>query len=561
MQKKWWHGKIAYQIYPKSFMDSNGDGIGDLKGILSKLPYLKHLGVDIIWISPIYVSPFIDQGYDVADYQNIDPIFGSMEDFDELLAAAKALDMDIIMDLVVNHCSSEHQWFKKACADLQSPEAGYFYFVKGRNGGTPDNLRSYFGGSVWEKVPGHENEDLYYLHYFAKQQPDLNWSNPALREEIYKMVNWWLDKGIAGFRIDAIHSAMKDLTFPGLPPDDIDGMCHASKMNARMFSKLGIYLKELHERTFKPHDAFTVGEAFAPSPEVLQAFVGDDGYFSSLFDLSCREVIEAAPSYMEYQKLTVKQFRDCIFGTQMLYNYVGMSAPIIENHDEPRGVTYFMPDYLNNAAGARAIATVHMLLRGIPFIYQGQELGMTNTRFDSISEHEDLFAHDEYNKAVARGWSDQEALALCNLHGRDNARTPMLWDDSANAGFTSGTPWMKIHQDYRTLNVKAQYDDANSVFNYYRSLIALRKSPEHQQCLTYGRFAPVEVNDEVIAYRRCGESETILVVVNTAKEDLVWDLHNEGRLLLSCNKAETAGSVLTLGCGGGAVLSFPAGWE
>lgn len=248
MQKKWWHGKVFYQIYPKSFKDSNGDGIGDIRGIIEKLDYIKALGVDLIWISPIYVSPFVDQGYDIADYQNIDPIFGSMQDFDELLEKAKALNLGIIMDLVINHCSSEHKWFKKALADPKSPERNYFYFRKGKEGHEPDNLRSYFGGSVWEKVRGED--DLYYLHYFAKEQPDLNWYNEDLRHKLFEMINWWLDKGIAGFRVDAIMNIVKDLNFPGLPKDSgSDGRCAVNQMTARLASKVGPFLQEMNEKT------------------------------------------------------------------------------------------------------------------------------------------------------------------------------------------------------------------------------------------------------------------------------------------------------------------------
>lgn len=340
MEHKWWHGKVAYQIYPKSFCDSNGDGVGDLQGIISKLDYLQALGIDILWLSPIYPSPFVDQGYDIADYRDIDKLFGSMADFDELMIKAKERGIDIVMDLVANHCSSEHPWFKKACADLNSKEAGYFYFVKGKDGKTPNNLRSYFGGSVWEKVPGHEDEDLYYSHYFAKEQPDLNWHNPQLRQEIFDLVNFWIDKGVKGFRIDAILSIVKDLSFPDLPADAPDGMCHASKMNAALLDRIGLYLTELREKTFDRNDCFTVGEALNVTNESIKEFTGNNGYFSTLFDLSCRALVESEPHYPEYPPVGPKQFRECVFNAQRLYNESdSFVAPIIENHDEPRGVS------------------------------------------------------------------------------------------------------------------------------------------------------------------------------------------------------------------------------
>lgn len=271
MDRKWWHGAVAYQIYPKSFQDSNQDGIGDLKGIIRRLDYLKELHVDILWLSPIYVSPFVDEGYDIADYQAIAPVFGTMEDFDELLREAKARGMELIMDLVLNHCSSEHPWFKQALSSPLSEEASFFYFRRGHDGLPPDNLRSYFGGSVWEKLEG--DSDLYYLHYFAREQPDLNWYNEKLRERLFEMMNWWLDKGVAGFRVDAIMNIAKDLSFPGLPADGADGLCAASKMTARMAGEVSGFLKEMRDKTLKPHDAFSVGEAFSVREEDLAAFI------------------------------------------------------------------------------------------------------------------------------------------------------------------------------------------------------------------------------------------------------------------------------------------------
>ncbi|MGN0908895.1 MAG: alpha-amylase family glycosyl hydrolase, partial [Succinivibrio sp.] len=354
--KKWWHGAIAYQIYPRSFQDSNGDGIGDIRGIISRLGYLKDLGVDIIWLSPVYPSPQVDNGYDISDYRAIGPEFGTMEDFRELLSSVHRMGMKLIMDLVVNHCSSEHPLFKRALADPFGEDGRCFYFVKGRgDGAPPDNLRSYFGGSVWEKVEGQD--DLWYLHYFAKEQPDLNWSNPRLREKVYSMMNWWLDLGIDGFRVDAIMNIAKDPSWPGLPPDEEgDGMCSCSRMTAALASKAPPLLKEMRDRTYGPRGAFTVGEAFGLNPSILLDIYGPDGAFSSVFDFTVREMFEKKPGYYAYEKPTVRLYRDGNFKGQELSMATGMASVITENHDEPRALSFFLREGLQNAQGAKALA-------------------------------------------------------------------------------------------------------------------------------------------------------------------------------------------------------------
>jgi len=322
IQKKWWHGKIAYQIYPKSFKDSNGDGIGDIQGIISKLPYLHDLGVEIVWISPMYVSPLVDQGYDIADYEHIDPVFGTDADFDELVKKAKELGISIIMDLVVNHCSSEHVWFKKAIADKNSPYRDYFYFRQGKADGTPpDNLRSYFGGSVWEKVPNEDN--TYYLHYFAKEQPDLNWYNPKVREEIYAMMNRWFERGIDGFRVDAIMNIEKDLSFPGLPADSDDGMASSATMSHKLSGKIGHFLNEMNEKTVALHDKFSVGEAFGVDTALYPNFIGDKGCFGTIFDFKPRELVEKSVKVYQRRPVNFTMFRDATFKSQAAANNVG----------------------------------------------------------------------------------------------------------------------------------------------------------------------------------------------------------------------------------------------
>ena len=568
MEHKWWHGKIAYQIYPKSFCDSNGDGFGDLQGIISKLDYLHDLGVELLWISPVYPSPFVDQGYDISDYCNIDPVFGDLATFDRLLSEAKKRNIEIIMDLVLNHCSSEHPWFKKACADLNSEEAGYFYFVKGKDGKKPNNLRSYFGGSVWDKIPGHEQEDIYYSHYFAKAQPDLNWNNPRLREEIFKLVNFWIDRGVRGFRIDAILSIVKDLSFPDLPADSAnDGMSHAANMNAKLLDRIGPYLNELKERTFNRADCFTVGEVLTVTKESVKEFAGDHGYFSTLFDLSPREVIESHPHYVEFPTMMPDDYARCVFNTQELYqNTDAFVAPIMENHDEPRGVSYYLPDYLRNATGAKCLGTFLMMLRGIPFIYQGQEIGMTNTEFTSPDDFDDLYAKEEIRYCLECGMSIEESLKIVGRHTRDNARTPVLWDDSANAGFTTGKPWLKVHQDYQHLNVKSQLNDPNSVLNHYKKLIALRKDEALSETFTYGKFERLTLQSGVLAYYRVDDHHKVLIIANTNTTPYSYDLGQDKyfkdgehtQLKLSANEASLnlEQKSLVLGVGGAAIIQL-----
>ena len=380
MKRKWWHDKVAYQIYPKSFLDTNGDGIGDLRGIILKLDYLKELGIDIIWLSPIYKSPFIDQGYDISDYYKIAEEFGTMEEFDELLAEAKKRDMYIVMDLVVNHCSSEHEYFKAALADPDGPYADYFYFVRGKDGKEPSNYRSYFGGKAWEPVPG---SDKYYLHMFAKEQPDWNWENKEVRDKIYKMINWWLDKGLGGFRIDAIINIKKDTSFPSYEPDGDDGLVSCVKM-VEETDGVGEFLEEMKHETFEKYDAFTVGEVFNMKEDELREFVGDDGHFSSMFDFSAHELTYGEHGWYDSKKIDFKRWREILFASQKEMEGIGFKANIIENHDEPRGASRYLPDYAQNEMGKKMLATTSILLRGIPFIYQGQEIGMTNCHRNDI---------------------------------------------------------------------------------------------------------------------------------------------------------------------------------
>lgn len=536
MQKKWWHDKVAYQIYPKSFCDTNGDGIGDLRGIISKLDYLKELGVDIIWLSPIYKSPFVDQGYDISDYYAIAEEFGTMEEFDELLAEAKKRDMYLIMDLVVNHCSDKHEWFQKALADPDGPYADYFYFRKGKNGNPPSNYRSYFGGNCWEPVPG---SDKYYFHMFAKEQPDLNWENPKLREEIYRMINWWLDKGLAGFRIDAIINIKKDLAFPDMEPDGDDGLASCWRMVENV-EGVDALLEDLKNHTFAKKDAFTVGEVFNIGVEDLPDFIGENGHFSTIFDFSAHMLSDGEHGWYDAPPISFDAWKKAITDSQMRVQNVGFEANIIENHDEPRGVSRFLPDYAQNADGAKMLGTVSVLLRGIPFIYQGQEIGMQNARWNSVDEFDDISTKDQYRMAREAGLSDTEALAVCSVMSRDNARTPMQWKDAPQAGFTSGTPWLKVNDNYPVINVEKEEGQPDSVLHYYRKLIALRKSGEYRELFTYGKFEPAYENaDHVMAYYRILQGRRVLVAANFGTDTIELDWEVPAKKVLLSNKKRT----------------------
>lgn len=516
MIRQWWNEKVAYQIYPKSFCDSDGDGIGDLQGIISKLDYLRDLGVDIVWLSPIYVSPLADQGYDIADYYNIDPRFGTMDDMDELLREAHKRDMYILMDLVVNHCSDEHEWFRKAAEDPDGKYGKYFYLERTDDPSTLCNWRSYFGGSVWDKLPGHD--DIYYLHLFHKKQPDLNWENPELREDVYKMINWWLDRGLDGFRLDAIINIKKALPFRNYPADRDDNMASCTRMleDAR---GIGDFLGEMRDRCFKPHNAFTVGEVFNQKDEELPEFIGDNGYFSSMFDFSETIFGQSRKGWQENVDITPDDYKSCVFTAQEKFNKVGFVSNIIENHDEPRGVCRYIPEGDQSVVSKKMLATVYFLIKGLPWIYQGQELGMENLKISSIEEVDDISSIDSYKVARAQGVSVEDALHMIEKYGRDNARTPFQWDSSENAGFTTGTPWLRVNPNYTEINLADEKDDADSVFNYYRSLICLRKSEEYAETLVHGDLTPyLEDMHNVMAYYRNTKDQTLLIMANYRNE-------------------------------------------
>ena len=518
MEKDWWKGKVAYQIYPKSFKDSNGDGVGDLKGITEKLDYLQQLGIYILWLSPVYKSPFIDQGYDISDYYAIDPLFGTMEDMEELIAEGKKRGISIIMDLVVNHCSSHHEWFQKALADPDGPYADYFYFIESDK--EPNNWESYFGGSVWEPVPG---TNKYYLHSFHKDQPDLNWQNPVLREEIYRMINWWLDKGIAGFRIDAIINIKKDLEWRSLPSDRDNGLVPVpeSLVNAQPIEP---FLQELKERTFAKYNAFTVGEVFNETDEELHFFIGKDGVFSSIFDFKQTMLGQEGKGWFDHSLPTADELKESIFQAHERADSIGVLSTIIENHDEPRGVSHYIAEGPVNDTSKKALGTIQVLRKGIPFIYQGQEIGMENQVFESVEDFDDIATINGYHVAKEAGLSEEEALTAIAKYSRDNARTPMQWSAEPGLGFSDGPAWLISPKPDYSINVEDQEKDPNSILNYYRKLTALYRHPLYGNTIRFGDMIPAYRDREnIIAFERRGDKR-LLVISNFQNRQATLEL-------------------------------------
>lgn len=505
MNTKWWQEATVYQIYPRSFYDSNNDGVGDINGITEKLQYISDLGCNVIWLCPVYASPMKDNGYDISDYYKIDPIFGSNEDIFNLISKAKKYDIKIIMDLVVNHCSSEHKWFKEF---LQNPNGPYrdYFIVRDKENIT--NWRSVFGGSVWEKVG---DTDLYYYHTFAKEQPDLNWECKALREEIYKMVNWWLEKGVAGFRIDAITHIKKDLSFPIGIADGPDKLTDANPYS-RNYKGIDVFLTELKERCFAPFNCMTVAEAPGVSGEDIKQYIGENGFFSMIFDFSYADMdVASHGNWYQKKEFTPKEFRDTVFETQLNLQKYGWGANYLENHDQPRSLNKYLPKDSINYHSATMLGAFFFFLRGTPFIYQGQELGMVNAEWKSIEEFDDIQTKDQYKRALDSGLSEKEALEIVNRRSRDNSRTPFLWDGSKNAGFTKATPWLKISQS--DFNVKTETEDEKSVLNFYKKMITLKNA--EKEVLVYGDFEPkLTEYDNVACYAREKGNERIIILCN-----------------------------------------------
>ena len=496
--------KVVYQIYPKSFYDSNNDGIGDLNGITEKLDYIKHLGVDYIWITPFFVSPQRDNGYDVADYCNIDPTYGTMEDFDRLSAEAKKRGIGIMLDMVFNHTSTEHKWFKKALAGEKKYQ-DFYIFKKGEKNNPPTNWVSKFGGNAWEYV---EELESYYLHLFDRTQADLNWENPEVREEIYKVVKFWLDKGVNGFRFDVVNLISKPEKFE----NDYQG-------DGRRFytdgPKIHEYLKGLNQNTFgQKEDIITVGEMSSTSMENCFKYSGkDENELSMVFNFHHLKVDYKNKDKWALQPFDFQELKDILNSWQVgMQEHNAWSALFWCNHDQPRVVSRFGDDKNYWKKSAKMLGTVVHMLRGTPYIYQGEEIGMTNAYFDTISQYKDVESINYHKILMDSGLSDEEAMKIVMERSRDNGRTPMQWSDEINGGFSKGTPWIESIKNYKEINVKNQIDDEDSIFNYYRKLIALRK--EHR-VIALGKTIPLAENDKnVYMFKRVLENEELLVVTN-----------------------------------------------
>lgn len=536
MNTKWWQKEVFYQIYPASFKDSNNDGVGDLKGIIEGLPMLSKLGITVIWISPIYQSPMFDNGYDISDYYKIESRFGTMADFDELMIKAKKLDIKVIMDLVINHTSDRHEWFHEALTNPKSKYRDFYIFRSGENGHEPNNWRSNFGqGSSWTRVPGEPNQ--FYHHVFSKYQPDLNWENPEMRQAIYQMINWWLKKGVAGFRVDAITFIKKDQDFVSISPDGVDGL---GKVKRKTENRPGIdaFLKELNDQTFKRANAVTIGEASGVKYNELGKFIGKEGYFSMVFDFHYADIdVFSGSEWYRKTNWTVVNLRNKIVESQLSIQKVGWGANFLENHDQPRSINKYIkdPEFRNNH-GAKALAILFFFLRGCPFIFQGQELGMMNATRHSITEFDDISSHDNYNRAIEEGFSPDTALRFVNERSRDNGRVPYHWNENANHGFNIDTnPWLAFSKQAAGVNAEDEQKDENSVWHFYQHMIQLRNKSSYSEELVYGDFKTIDSNESVIAYRR---GQNLQIYVNLSNEIVRTKIPNGKMILNSQSKYE-----------------------
>lgn len=505
MNKNWWKEAVAYQVYPRSFNDTNNDGIGDLPGVIEKLDYLKDLGIDVIWLSPMYKSPNDDNGYDISDYQDIMDEFGTMEDFDRLLKGVHDRGMKLILDLVVNHTSDEHPWFIESKSSKENPKRDWYIWADPKDDGSePNNWESIFNGSTWQF---DETTNQYYFHLFSKKQPDLNWDNPEVRESVFNMMNWWFEKGIDGFRVDAITHIKKTFEAGDLPVPE--GKKYAPAFDVDM-NQPGIHnwLQEMKNESLSQYDIMTVGEANGVNPDNAEEWVGEDkGKFNMIFQFEHLGLWSTGDSQFD-----VKSYKEVLNRWQKRLEGIGWNALFIENHDQPRRVSTWGNDKDYWFESATSHAVVYFLQQGTPFIYQGQEIGMTNYPFESIETFNDVAVRNEYKIVKEQGGDVDQLLDKYRMENRDNSRTPMQWNDSTNGGFTEGKPWFPVNPNYRDINVAHQLEDEHSVLNFYKKLIQLKKSHE---IYTYGQFDLIDAeNENVFAYTRQLEGKTVVVAGN-----------------------------------------------
>ncbi|MFD2446883.1 alpha-glucosidase [Bacillus sp. CGMCC 1.16607] len=515
MKKNWWKEAVGYQIYPRSFQDSNGDGIGDLQGIISRLDYIKDLGIDVIWVCPMYKSPNDDNGYDISDYQDIMEDFGTMADFEQLLAEVHSRGMKLIIDLVPNHTSDEHQWFIESRSSKDHPKRDWYIWRDGKNGAEPNNWESIFGGSVWEYDVKTEQ---YYMHLFSKKQPDLNWENKEVREAIYGMMRWWLDKGIDGFRIDAISHIKKRPGLPDMPNPKNEKYVSSFEMH---MNQEGIhpFLQEMKDETYGKYDVMTVGEANGVKAEDAHLWVGEEkGKMDMVFQFEHLELWDAE----EKKDLDIVGLKKTLTRWQKGLERDGWNALFIENHDKARVVSTWGNDDEYWYESATSMAAMYFLMQGTPFIYQGQEIGMTNVQFSSIEDYDDVALKNMYRLKREAGVPHEEIMEIIWASARDNSRTPMQWSAEPNAGFTTGTPWMKVNPNYEVINVQKQEQEETSILSFYKKVIRLRKENE---VFTYGVYELLQEEDaRIYAYTRTGEDEKIVVISNLSNQEATFDL-------------------------------------
>lgn len=510
MNHVWWKEAVAYQIYPRSFMDSNGDGIGDLNGIILKLDYLKSLGIDVIWVSPFYKSPNDDCGYDISDYQDIMKEFGTMEDFDRLLAEVHKRGMKLIADLVINHTSDEHPWFIESRSSLDNPKRDWYIWRDGKNGEEPNNWESIFSGSAWEY---DEATGQYYMHLFSKKQPDLNWENEEVRQALYDMVNWWLDKGIDGFRVDAISHIKKEPGLKDMPnPQELKYVSSFDKhMNVEGIHTL---LDDLKKNTFDQYDIMTVGEANGVKVEDAHLWVGEqEGKFNMVFQFEHLGLWKDQGN----QGLNLSELKKILTKWQKGLEGVGWNALYIENHDLARIVSTLGDDQNYWKESATALGMMYFMMQGTPFIYQGQEIGMTNVKFNQVEDYQDVQSTGLYYSKLEQGMAHDDIMEIIWATARGNSRTPMQWSQEANGGFTTGTPWLAVNPNYEIINVEAQEKDPHSILNFYKEMIALRKS---EDVFIYGSYDLVfEEHTDIYAYTRTLDHKRVLILCNLTNKE------------------------------------------
>ena len=510
---KWWQTTSVYQIYPKSFADTTGNGIGDIPGIIRHLDHIKNLGAGAIWLTPVYPSPMVDNGYDISDYTDIDPSYGTMEDFDRLVEEAQKRNIRIVMDLVFNHSSDHNLWFQESKQNRTNPKADWYIWRDAKpDGSAPTNWRSIFGESAWTWC---EERGQYYLHTFAPQQPDLNWENPEVRRALYDAAIFWLDKGVGGFRIDAI-PYIKKPAFRDGKPDGADGLVSIHTMTANTPGILN-FLHEFKNEVFAGRDIFTVGEANGVQPKDLPRWVGENGVFDMVFEFSHMNLsLKNGEIWCRPTSWKLTELKAALNATQEATRENGWCPVFFENHDQPRCVNHFFPEGADREKAAKAMATVLLTLRGTPFIYEGQELGFSNVAWPSIKDYNDISSHGQYEIALEDGFAPEEAMKFVHLFSRDNARTPMQWDDSRNAGFSTGTPWLPVHDDYALQNAATESRDNQSVFAWYRSLVEFRRSHPALRAGGYEELLPED--EQIFAFLRTVGSHQILTVVNFSLE-------------------------------------------